>query len=141
MQVSALIKGKNAVTISPGASFNDLVNSLRDHQVGALVVSSDGSAVEGMISERDIVRALPGRVDEMSGLTVADLMTAEVVTCTMETTVEALMQLMTEMRIRHVPVVNADGALISIVSIGDVVKSHVGTLDAERTALRDYINS
>ena len=141
MRIDALIAGKQAVTISPGASFNDLVNSLRDHQIGALVVSEDGEHIDGIVSERDIVRIIPGRVDELSSLHVSDLMTTDAVTCTPESSVEELMAIMTEMRIRHVPVVDAEQKLISVISIGDVVKAHVAVIDTERAALKDYINS
>lgn len=141
MRIDALIAGKKAVTISPGASLNDLVNSLRDHQVGALVVSEDGETILGVVSERDVVRAIPGRMDDLASMHVSDLMTTDAVTCTPDTSVEQLMATMTEMRIRHVPVVDGEGKLISVVSIGDVVKSHVAVLDTERSALKDYINS
>jgi CBS domain-containing protein len=118
-----------------------LVNSLNSHHVGALVVSSDGKKIDGIVSERDVVRAMPGKLDQLIGMHVRDIMTAEVHTCTAESTVAELMKMMTELRIRHVPVIDADGVLISIVSIGDVVKNHVSELDSERQALRDYVAS
>lgn len=141
MKISALIAGKRVETISPSASVHDLVNALNIHQVGALVVSPDGRKIEGIVSERDVVRAMPGKLDQLIGMHVRDLMTVEVVTCKSDATVANLMKIMTEMRIRHVPVVDEDDNLISIISIGDVVKEHISELDTERKALRDYVNS
>jgi len=141
MKIGSIISGKRVETISASASIHDLVNSLNSHYVGALVVSSDGKKIDGIVSERDVVRAMPGKLDQLIGMHVRDIMTVDVHTCTPESTVSELMQMMTELRIRHVPVVDADGALISIVSIGDVVKNHVSELDSERRALRDYVAS
>jgi CBS domain-containing protein len=141
MKIGSIISGKRVETISASASVHDLVNSLNSHHVGALVVSSDGKKIEGIVSERDVVRAMPGKLEQLAGMYVRDIMTAEVHTCTAESTVAELMKMMTELRIRHVPVIDADGHLISIVSIGDVVKNHVSELDSERQALRDYVAS
>ena len=141
MKIGSIISGKRVETISAGASIHDLVNSLNSHHVGALVVSSDGKKIDGIVSERDVVRAMPGKLDQLIGMHVRDIMTVDVHTCTADSTVAELMQMMTELRIRHVPVVAADGALISIVSIGDVVKNHVSELDSERQALKDYVAS
>ena len=109
--------------------------------MGALVVSSDGKKIDGIVSERDVVRAMPGKLDQLAGMHVRDIMTVEVHTCSAESTVAELMIMMTEHRIRHVPVVDANGALLSIVSIGDVVKNYVTEIEGERTALRDYVAS
>jgi CBS domain-containing protein len=141
MKVSTIIAGKKVETISASATVHDLVNALNTHHVGALVVSSDGKKIDGIVSERDVVRAMPGKLDQLIGMHVRDIMTVDVHTCTADSTVSELMQMMTELRIRHVPVVDANGALISIVSIGDVVKNHVSELDSERRALRDYVAS
>ena len=141
MKISALIAGKRVETISPSASVHDLVNALNIHHVGALVVSPDGRKIEGIVSERDVVRAMPGKLDQLIGMHVRDLMTVEVVTCKSDATVSELMKIMTERRIRHVPVVDEDENVISIISIGDVVKEHISELDTERKALRDYVNS
>jgi CBS domain-containing protein len=141
MKVSALITGKRVETISSSATLHDLVNALLVHHVGALVVSPDGKKIDGIVSERDVVRAMPGRLDELADMRVGNLMTADVITCSPDTTVAELMTVMTEQRIRHVPVVDAAGHLVSIVSIGDVVKAHINDLDAERKALSDYVNS
>jgi CBS domain-containing protein len=141
MKVSALITGKRVETISSSATLHDLVNALNVHHVGALVVSPDGKKIDGIVSERDVVRAMPGKLDEIADMQVRDLMTVEVITCSPDTTVAELMTVMTERRIRHVPVADESGNLISIVSIGDVVKAHINDLDAERKALSDYVNS
>jgi CBS domain-containing protein len=141
MKIGSIISGKRVETISASASVHDLVNSLNTHHVGALVVSGDGKKIDGIVSERDVVRAMPGKLEQLVGMHVRDIMTVEVHTCTPDTTVAELMKMMTELRIRHVPVVDEAGALISIVSIGDVVKNHVGELDSERQALRDYVSS
>ena len=141
MKISTLITGKRVETISSSATLHDLVNALNVHHVGALVVSPDGKKIEGIVSERDVVRAMPGKLDEIADMRVRDLMTSDVITCTPTSTVAELMTVMTERRIRHIPVVDESGNLISIVSIGDVVKAHISDLDSERKALRDYVNS
>ena len=141
MKISALIAGKRVEANSPSASVHDLVDALNIHHVGALVVSPDGRKIEGIVSERDVVRAMPGKLDQLIGMHVRDLMTVEVVTCKSDATVSELMKIMTERRIRHVPVVDEDDNVISIISIGDVVKEHISELDTERKALRDYVNS
>ena len=139
MKVSTIITGKHVETISTNASIVDLVNSLNSHHIGALVVSNDGKKIEGIVSERDVVRAMSDKISQLTEMHVRDIMTVEVHTCTPVSTVSELMTMMTQLRIRHVPVVDATGALISIVSIGDVVKHHVSELDSERQALRDYV--
>jgi len=141
MKIATLILGKKVEIISSSASVHDLVNSLNTHHVGALVVSPDGKKIEGIVSERDVVRAMPGKLDQLIGMRVRDLMTVEVITCTQNSTVAELMTVMTERRIRHVPVLSESGELLSIVSIGDVVKAHITEIENERKALADYVNS
>ena len=141
MKIKDIIKGKRVEVISPGASIHDLVTALNTHHVGALVVSQDGKKIDGIVSERDVVRAMPGKLDELINMHVRDIMTVQVHTCVIETPVAELMTLMTERRIRHVPVVTADGSLLSIVSIGDVVKNHVSELDFERKVLQEYVDT
>ena len=141
MKIAALISGKKVETISSSASVHDLVNSLNTHHVGALVVSPDGKKIDGIVSERDVVRAMPGKLDQLIGMHVRDLMTVEVITCTQNSTVAELMTVMTERRIRHIPVLSESGELLSIVSIGDVVKAHITEIENERKALADYVNS
>jgi CBS domain-containing protein len=141
MKISRIIKGKRVETISASASIHDLVNSLNTHHIGALVVSSDGKRIDGIFSERDVVRAMPGKLDQLVGMHVRDIMTVDVHTCTPDSTIAELMKMMTELRIRHVPVVEVDGMLISLVSIGDVVKNYVSELSSVSQALRDYVAS
>jgi len=141
MKVASLVIGKRVETISASATLHDLVNALNVHHVGALVVSPDGKKIEGIVSERDVVRVMPGRLNDLADVRVRELMTADVITCTPDSTVASLMTVMTERRIRHVPVVDESGNLLSIISIGDVVKAHINELDVERKALSDYVNS
>jgi len=141
MKISSIIAGKKVETISASASVHDLVNALNTHHVGALVVSGDGKRIDGIVSERDVVRAMPGNLDQLIGMHVRDIMTVDVHTCTADSTVQELMTMMTSHRIRHVPVVDAAGQLISIVSIGDVVKNYVSEIDSERQALKDYVST
>jgi CBS domain-containing protein len=131
------IKGDDVVTISPDATVSDLVALLGKHNIGAVVVSTGERAVSGIVSERDVVRGL-GRTSDVLGLTVADIMTADVRTAGPRDSVNDLMKLMTDHRIRHVPVV-VDDKLHGIVSIGDVVKSRIGELEFERQQLESYV--
>ena len=141
MKVSTIIAGKKVETISASATVHDLVNALKTHHVGALVVSSDGKKIDGIVSERDVVRAMPGKLDQLVGMHVRDIMTVDVHTCTADSTIAELMSMMTELRIRHVPVIDEAGNLLSIVSIGDVVKNYVSEIDSERQALKDYVST
>jgi CBS domain-containing protein len=132
-------KGDEVVTITPSATIGDLVRVLGERNIGAAVVSSDGTTVDGIVSERDVVRALSRGDDTVNGA-VSTIMTRDVSDCDPGATIDEIMQLMTEHRIRHVPVV-MDGRLIGIVSIGDVVKMRIGELELEREQLSTYISS
>jgi CBS domain-containing protein len=132
-------KGGDVATIEPTASIVDVIDSLGTHGVGALVVSSDGKTIGGIISERDIVRSLATLGAATLEATAAELMTAEVFTCELDATTEQLMSEMTKGRFRHVPVVEA-GVLVGIISIGDVVNARVDELEIERQQLTDYIS-
>lgn len=127
-------KGTDVVTIAPTASVGDLVACLAEHRVGAVVVSADGTTIDGIVSERDIVRALEDERVALLAAPVAHIMTAGVYTCTRSDTVVDLADLMTEHRFRHVPVVE-NGALAGLVSIGDVVKARTALLEEERDRL------
>ncbi|RKT53366.1 CBS domain-containing protein [Saccharothrix australiensis] len=130
-------KGSAVATVGPGATVADLVAGLAEHNVGALVVvGPDG--VAGIVSERDVVRHLRDRGADLLGAPVAEIMTTEVRTCSPQDSVDSLTVLMTERRIRHVPVV-ADGELVGIVSIGDVVKSRISQLEEDQDQLTAYI--
>ena len=119
-------KGDMVVTVTPEATVRDLLSLLAEHNIGAVVVSDDGTNVSGIVSERDVVRALVRGVEILDGA-VSDIMTAEVRTVEMHDSVDGLMRLMTEHRVRHVPVI-VEGSLHGIISIGDVVKSRIGEL-------------
>jgi CBS domain-containing protein len=141
MKIQTLIKDKNVHTIAAHDSVKHLVESLNTYHVGAMVVSSNGKTIEGIVSERDIVRALPGKFDMIEDLHVRDIMTEQVFTCTADSTVAELMSMMTAKRIRHVPVVDKNGELLSIVSIGDVVKHHLNEISLENQTLKEYVSS
>ena len=131
-------KGTQVVTVSPDTKVRQLLAVLAEHGIGAVVVSRDGTAVDGIASERDIVRALALRGAAVMSEPVTAIYTAEVHTVTPQTSIEEVMLMMTERRVRHAPVV-VDGILQGIVSIGDVVKIRIDELETERTALTDYI--
>jgi CBS domain-containing protein len=131
-------KGDLVVTISPDQTVTALLDQLAEHKIGALVVQSIEGAVEGIVSERDVVRHLQARGPGMLTDPVSAIMTSPVHTAEPETTLDDLMVLMTEQRIRHVPVV-VDGKLNGIVSIGDVVKHRMEELQTERDQLTAYI--
>ena len=132
------VKGTDVVTITPDTKVRRLLAVLAEHRIGAVVVSHDGIAVDGIAGERDIVRALAKRGAAVMSEPVMAICAAEVRTVTPQTPIEEVMRMMTERRVRHVPVV-VDGGLHGIVSIGDVVKIRIGELETERTALTDYI--
>ncbi|HEU4541355.1 MAG TPA: CBS domain-containing protein [Jiangellaceae bacterium] len=142
MRISDVLRGKgsNVVTVEPGTDVRTLLGVLAEHGIGAVVVSSDGRSIEGIVSERDIVRALAARGAAVLSEQVSEIMTGEVQTCAPEAHIEELMRTMTQGRFRHVPVV-VDGALVGIVSIGDVVKRRVDELESERDSLSRYITS
>jgi CBS domain-containing protein len=131
-------KGYTVYTINPYATVNDLLAALAAHNVGALVVSADGSTVDGIVSERDIARRVYDRGVAVLNGPVAAIMTSTVTTCTEDDNVEDLMRLMTDHRIRHVPVLR-ENMLVGLISIGDVVKSRIGELEYERSNLIGYI--
>jgi CBS domain-containing protein len=131
-------KGSDVATVAPDTSLADASAALRDRGVGALVVTPDGDEMVGIISERDVVRALASHGAGTLGRTVASAMTDEVITCDPTDSVEELMAMMTERRVRHVPVCD-EGSLAGIISIGDVVKARLGQLEQENNQLYDYI--
>ena len=142
MRVSDVLRSKGdlVVTVKPGESISGLLALMAEHGIGAMVVSSDGRSVEGIVSERDVVRRLHTEGPALLEHTVGDIMTADVHTAEPSEAIDDLMRLMTEERVRHVPVV-VDGALAGIVSIGDVVKYRIGELTSERDQLSRYIQS
>lgn len=130
-------KGTAVATVEPGATVRDLLEHLAGRNIGAMVVM-DGEEVAGIVSERDVVRRLYEHGPDLLARTVADIMTTRVTTCGPEDSVDHLSVLMTERRIRHVPVVDGR-TLAGIVSIGDVVKSRLNELEESREQLEAYI--
>jgi CBS domain-containing protein len=142
VQISRLLNNKGAfvATMAPDAPVGELVAELTRRKIGALVVSTDGRTVEGIVSERDVVRALNEFGASVLGEPVRAIMTSDVHTASPEDTVDSLTALMTIQRVRHVPVVE-NGALVGIVSIGDVVKTRMEELEKDREALVNYIEA
>ena len=137
-EIVAAKPNQAVVTVSPSATVRDLLALLAENNVGALVVSGDGTSVDGIVSERDVVRRLHENPDVLSA-EVSTIMTADVHTCGSDSDLDDMMGVMTERRIRHVPVVD-DGTLVGIVSIGDVVKHKISTLQFERDQLDSYVH-
>ncbi|MEM1334958.1 MAG: CBS domain-containing protein [Actinomycetota bacterium] len=142
MNVQSILsaKGDAVATIGPSGSLADATASLRDHGIGALVVSPDGDVIDGIVSERDIVRAMAEHGDLALGRSVSTCMSGDVVTCAAGDTIDALMSMMTARRIRHLPVVDGNDRLAGIISIGDVVKARLGELERENDQLHEYIH-
>lgn len=141
MRISDVLSSKSGaevVTIPPDSSVRELLALLARHNIGAVVVSADGQAVDGIVSERDVVRRLHEDDGVLDG-TVSAIMTSDVQTCQPDTPVDDLRVVMTERRIRHVPVV-VGGRLTGIISIGDVVKSSLDQLQFERDQLDSYVH-
>ena len=132
-------KGRDVATIAPDATIADAVAMLQARRVGAVVVSTDGKTVSGILSERDIVHGLAEHGGALLDRRVDEFMTRDVETCAGRDTDREVLALMTERRFRHLPVVE-NGALVGIVSIGDVVKSRLDDIASEAEAMRDYIS-
>ena len=140
VNVAAILrqKGRAVTTVSPSVTLLDVANKLAAKRIGAIVVVGARGEVAGIISERDIIRALSEGGSECVARPVSEIMTRQVVTCQETDTLDELMAMMTAKRFRHLPVVT-DKALVGIISIGDVVKHHVAEVKMEATAMRDYI--
>lgn len=141
MKISDVLrsKGSEVITIKPDETVSGLLALLAEHRIGAVVVSTDGGRVEGIVSERDIVRHLHSSGTGVLDAPVSQIMTSDVTTGSADDNIADLAGTMTEMRVRHVPIVDADGRLTAIVSIGDIVKHRLSELQSERDQLRDYI--
>lgn len=137
--LKAKARGAGVVTISPDVTVAEAARALATKRIGAVVAAEDNGAIAGILSERDIVRGVALQGEGCLRSAVRDLMTAAVLTCRDDDSVESLMQTMTERRIRHLPVVDADGKLTGIVTIGDVVKSRLDEADMEVDNLRHYV--
>lgn len=141
MKIREVIAGKaiqDVITISPDATVRELVALLARHNIGAAVVSSDGSSVVGIVSERDVVRRLEEN-DQALGSTVADIMTADVQTCDASSSLDEVRNTMTQGRFRHLPVCEND-RLVGVISIGDVVKAYIDQVEFERDQLDSYVH-
>ncbi len=137
--LKAKARGLGVVTVSPDASLVEAAQALAENRIGAVIAVDQEGDIAGILSERDIVRGLAAQQDGCLRAKVRDLMTATVLTCSEEDSVEALMQTMTSRRIRHLPVLDAAQKLIGIVTIGDVVKSRLDHADMEVDNLRHYV--
>jgi CBS domain-containing protein len=142
MLVSNLLEGKGTMvaTTTGTATVGEVVADLTRHRIGALVVSPDGRQIDGIVSERDIVQHLSDLRPGLLGEPVTAIMSTSVRVCSPADDVESIMNLMTEHRIRHVPVIE-DGRLCGIISIGDVVKSRIEELEKDRNELMEYITA
>lgn len=141
MRIGEILSAKSdrgVVTISPEAGVRELIALLAEHNIGALIVSSDGAGIEGIVSERDVVRHLHSDGTVINNV-VGAIMTEVVETCAPEDDLDEVMATMTARRFRHVPVLDG-GRLVGIVSIGDVVKHKIGQLEFERDQLDSYLH-
>ncbi len=139
MNIAQLLKakGRAVTTARPDVKLLDIVTSLASKRIGAIVIVGEKGELAGIISERDVILALAKSSEAVLEDSVSKHMTREVVTCQESTTIDEMMELMTQGRFRHVPVIE-DGALIGIISIGDVVKNHIAEVEMEVTAMRGY---
>ena len=141
MLVSHILKSKGAdgvVTVKPGTRVSQAAEVLSARRIGTVVVSSDGTTVQGILSERDIVRELGKQGGGCLDLSVDQLMTKKLVTCSLDDRTDAILQKMTDGRFRHMPVLK-DGALVGLISLGDVVKARMSQLAMEKDALEGMI--
>jgi CBS domain-containing protein len=133
-------KGTDVFTLPLESTGMDAVDALARHNIGALIVASSDMVIKGILSERDVVRAIWSKGTDALNRSVTELMTTKVRTCTEESTVLEVMELMTEGRFRHLPV-ERDGKLVGVVSIGDIVKRRIQDIEREADEIRSYIAS
>jgi CBS domain-containing protein len=140
MNVATILrqKGRAVTTANPATTLLEVANKLAAKRIGAIVIVGARGTVAGIISERDIMRCLSAHGPDCLSRPVSESMSREVISCQEDDTLDELMAMMTERRFRHLPVIT-DGALVGIVSIGDVVKHHVAEVTMETTAMREYI--
>jgi CBS domain-containing protein len=134
-------KGSEVVSVQPEDSVLEVARTLSQRRIGAALVRDPAGALLGIISERDIVSGMAGHGPGTTRLPAAQFMTHELVTVRPETLVTEALSLMTNHRVRHLPVLNAAGALIGLVSIGDLVKARIEEAEQEASALKDYVVS
>jgi CBS domain-containing protein len=141
MRIYELLRGKgfDVITVRPATPVSEAISLLKKYNLGAVVVSNDGMQISGILTERDVVRQLVDGTDFLDS-PVSAVMTSEVLTCRPGESVQSLMNTMTEKRIRHLPVVDDSGKLAGLVSIGDVVKSHITQIEFERDQLEGYVS-
>ena len=136
-------KGRRVITASPDATITEVARILKaelaERRIGAVVVTADGRRVAGILSERDIVHAVADRGPSALSTPIEEIMTREVITCTARDKIHKIMGTISQGHFRHVPVVDEDGLLCGMISIGDVVKSHIEEVEAEAAALKDFI--
>jgi CBS domain-containing protein len=133
-------KGSTVVTVPPGSTVDELLRTLAEQNIGAVIVSSDGQTVDGVVSERDVVRGLADEGATLLAKPVSAIMTTDLRTASPDDTVDDVMAEMTEHRVRHIPVL-VEGHLVGIVSIGDAVKIRMDELESDRAQLIGYISS
>jgi CBS domain-containing protein len=131
-------KARGVMTARPNDSIHEIALRLASRKIGAIVIVGDGGGVAGIISERDIIRLIAEHGADALAMAASDGMTREVVSCSRTNTLEEIMEMMTKGRFRHLPVIE-DGALVGIISIGDVVKYHTAEVELEVTAMRGYL--
>ena len=132
------VKGRSVSTARQGETVQEIANRLSQRKIGAIVIIGDNGVVSGIISERDLIRVIALHGSDALMMPVSEVMTRDVISCRETTPVDEIMEMMTTRRFRHVPVVE-DGALIGIISIGDVVKHHVAEVELEVSAMRGYL--
>jgi CBS domain-containing protein len=139
MNISQILKtkGRAVATARPDATLSDIIIRLGQKKIGAIVIVGDNGEVAGIISERDVIRRLGERGGEALKEPVSQSMTSSVTSCHETSTLDEMMEVMTQGRFRHVPVIE-DGGLVGIVSIGDIVKHHIAEVEMEVTAMRGY---
>ncbi|HYG94665.1 MAG TPA: CBS domain-containing protein [Nocardioides sp.] len=142
MRIAEVLQAKprgDVITITQDAGVKELIATLAEHNIGALIVSADGTSLDGIVSERDVVRRLhhDGTVVNNN---VGAIMTSNVETCSPEDELDDVMQTMTTKRFRHIPVCDDAGSLVGIVSIGDIVKHKIDQLQFERDQLDNYVH-
>ena len=142
MNVASILKlkGRQVATARPDATLLEITTKLSQRRIGAMVIVGDNGQVAGIVSERDIIRAIAEGGPAALNQSVSDFMTQNVISCTEKSAIDELMELMTEGRFRHLPVME-DGALVGIISIGDVVKNHVAEVEMEVSAMRSYLST
>jgi CBS domain-containing protein len=139
MNISQILKtkGRAVATARPDSTLSEIIIKLAQKKIGAIVIVGDNGEVIGILSERDVIRRLAEKGESALNEAASLSMTSTVVSCNETSTLDEMMEVMTQGRFRHVPVIE-DGALVGIVSIGDIVKHHIAEVEMEVTAMRDY---